>query len=514
MKEIVNLEKLNSYGLKQPANNPNYITPDNITHAQLRYNDFTSSYVIQGSAVGGANSTFEFTITANLNYTLFKLFTSTDGTNYTENKTYGGSLGKSILSSENADITIRQSNGDTYTYTHSDVADAFDTVTSGGTITFKSGTCTIYEELTLKDNVVYNFENGSIIVSEVDYITANKIASLDQNGSSYSPPVTITRRYEGDYALTERESWTLDLNTGGSASISVDYSTKTITLTYVNNTTTFGALETLINADATFRNYFDAIDLGSGITLNGKFTSTSSFTYIYNVTQSNDLFVVTDNNDVITITGEGKFTGNTSGRLFYLSGNSEYNIRFGSLIVNDGGSAVALSSGFLRMTGKLIEVNDLLGSGIITTLNDEANTGYDISVQKIEGQGVLHVCDDISFVTERRTIIRNTFFEILTNVDNELMTCVSSGVGQTARIIYQNCLFKNNINVAGSNCISVLGGNNIIELISCGFDVKNASSYCVETVESIISIGTISNKAVSGTETSGTITVSSDFKIY
>lgn len=102
MKEIVNLEKLNSYGLKQPANNPNYVTPDNITHAQLRYNDFTSSYVIQGSAVGGANSTFEFDVLrqdlllSGKTHSRMKLYTSTDGTNYTENKTYGGSLGKSL----------------------------------------------------------------------------------------------------------------------------------------------------------------------------------------------------------------------------------------------------------------------------------------------------------------------------------------------------------------------------------------------------------------------------------
>ena len=96
MIEIINLEKLDNDGRKQPANDPTSSTPDNITHCQLRYNTFTSSYVIQGVAVTGASSTFEFTIASTLGYSLFKLYTSTDGTTYTEKKSYGGTLGKTI----------------------------------------------------------------------------------------------------------------------------------------------------------------------------------------------------------------------------------------------------------------------------------------------------------------------------------------------------------------------------------------------------------------------------------
>lgn len=96
MVEVINLEKLSNDGYKQPANDPNESTPDNITHCQLRYNTFTSSYVIQGVAVTGSSSTFEFTIASTLGYSLFKLYTSTDGTTYTEKKSYGGSLGKTI----------------------------------------------------------------------------------------------------------------------------------------------------------------------------------------------------------------------------------------------------------------------------------------------------------------------------------------------------------------------------------------------------------------------------------
>ena len=97
MIEIINLEKLDNDGRKQPANDPTSSTPDNITHCQLRYNTFTSSYVVQGVAVTGASSTFEFTVSDALFYWKFKLYTSTDGTNYTEKKSYGGSAGKHLF---------------------------------------------------------------------------------------------------------------------------------------------------------------------------------------------------------------------------------------------------------------------------------------------------------------------------------------------------------------------------------------------------------------------------------
>ena len=97
MIEVINLEKLSNDGYKQPANDPNESTPDNITHAQLRYNTFTSSYVIQGVAVSGSSSTFEFTVSDALFYWKFKLYVSTDGTTYTEKKSYGGSAGKHLF---------------------------------------------------------------------------------------------------------------------------------------------------------------------------------------------------------------------------------------------------------------------------------------------------------------------------------------------------------------------------------------------------------------------------------
>ena len=97
MIEVINLEKYSPDGYKMPANNPSYVFPDNVTHAQLRYNTFTSSYVVQGTAVSGSNSTFEFDLSeVATNYKSFKLYSSTDGTNYTEIKSYGGSNGRTI----------------------------------------------------------------------------------------------------------------------------------------------------------------------------------------------------------------------------------------------------------------------------------------------------------------------------------------------------------------------------------------------------------------------------------
>ena len=107
MIEIINLEKLDNDGRKQPANDPTSSTPDNITHCQLRYNTFTSSYVVQGVAVTGASSTFEFTVSDALFYWKFKLYTSTDGTNYTEKKSYGGSAGKHLFDSSPRRMIIK-----------------------------------------------------------------------------------------------------------------------------------------------------------------------------------------------------------------------------------------------------------------------------------------------------------------------------------------------------------------------------------------------------------------------
>ena len=97
---LVELDKYaeeNNY--KQPANNPNAASPDNITHARLYYNTFAGSNYIQGSFVPGSNSSVEFDDDG-VTYTKYKLFVSTDGTTYTERKSFGGTDGKDCITSQ------------------------------------------------------------------------------------------------------------------------------------------------------------------------------------------------------------------------------------------------------------------------------------------------------------------------------------------------------------------------------------------------------------------------------
>jgi len=94
MIEIVNIDKLSDDGFKQPANNPDLINPDNIKYSQLRYNTFASNQAVQGVAVVGSSSTFAFDISSSIPYTLFKLYKSTDGITYNEDKSYGGEIGR------------------------------------------------------------------------------------------------------------------------------------------------------------------------------------------------------------------------------------------------------------------------------------------------------------------------------------------------------------------------------------------------------------------------------------
>jgi len=98
---ILNLERIDSDGKLIPANNPNYAVPSYIKYAQLRYNTFSNSYVVQGTFLAtGESSTIEFDLNGvSSSYTLFKLYTSTDGVTYTEDKTYGGTTGRTIFTS-------------------------------------------------------------------------------------------------------------------------------------------------------------------------------------------------------------------------------------------------------------------------------------------------------------------------------------------------------------------------------------------------------------------------------
>lgn len=92
---VVNLEKYSEDGFKKPANSLNASAPDNITHVRFYYNDFAGSNFIQGEFVDGYNSLVQAD-NESIAYGRFKMFTSTDGRTYIENKSYGGDYGASV----------------------------------------------------------------------------------------------------------------------------------------------------------------------------------------------------------------------------------------------------------------------------------------------------------------------------------------------------------------------------------------------------------------------------------
>ena len=89
---VVNLDKFSEDGFRKPANSISAEVPDNITHARFYYDDFTGDNYIQADFVEGENSTVEADVSV-VPFLKFKLFTSQDGVNYTERKTYGGTDG-------------------------------------------------------------------------------------------------------------------------------------------------------------------------------------------------------------------------------------------------------------------------------------------------------------------------------------------------------------------------------------------------------------------------------------
>ncbi len=136
---IHNFDKVSPLGYKQPANDPNAASPDYITHAQLRYSPFTSSEAIAGSVVSGANSTFSFSIEdAQIAYT-FKMYYSTDGTTYNEDKTFGGSSGKKLFGANDLSGYVTLSGAQNITGTKTVTSSANLVIASGSDITVQTG---------------------------------------------------------------------------------------------------------------------------------------------------------------------------------------------------------------------------------------------------------------------------------------------------------------------------------------------------------------------------------------
>jgi len=89
---VANLDKFSEDGFRKPANSINAEVPDNITHARFYYDDFAGDNYLQATFVDGENSTVEADVSV-VPFLKFKLFTSQDGVNYTERKTFGGTDG-------------------------------------------------------------------------------------------------------------------------------------------------------------------------------------------------------------------------------------------------------------------------------------------------------------------------------------------------------------------------------------------------------------------------------------
>lgn len=136
---VYNTNELSPQGYLKPANTVSAVSPDNITHLQLRYSDFSSSYVIQGSVVSGENSTFEFSIADNLASEVFKLYYSTDGTTYNVDKTFGGTSGKKLFGATDLSGLVTLTTAQNISGTKTLTGNANIVVGSGSDITVQTG---------------------------------------------------------------------------------------------------------------------------------------------------------------------------------------------------------------------------------------------------------------------------------------------------------------------------------------------------------------------------------------
>ena len=137
---IHNFDKLSSQGYKQPANNPDEVSPDYLTHCQLRYSPFTSSEAIAGTVVTGETSTFVFSIPDGNITSTFKMYVSTDnGTTYTEDKTFGGSSGKKLFGANDLSNYVALTGAQSITGTKTISGSANLVIASGSDITVQAG---------------------------------------------------------------------------------------------------------------------------------------------------------------------------------------------------------------------------------------------------------------------------------------------------------------------------------------------------------------------------------------
>ena len=138
--KIVNLDELSPQGYWKPANSISAVSPDNVTHAQLRYSpNFDSNSVVQGTVVSGENSTFVFSIADADSAKLFKLYTSTDGTTYTVNKKFGGDSGVKLFGTTDTSGLVTLTTAQNISGTKTINGSANLVIASGSDITVQAG---------------------------------------------------------------------------------------------------------------------------------------------------------------------------------------------------------------------------------------------------------------------------------------------------------------------------------------------------------------------------------------
>jgi hypothetical protein len=182
---VYNTNELSPQGYLKPANTVSAVSPDNITHLQLRYSDFSSSYVIQGSVVSGENSTFEFSIADNLASEVFKLYYSTDGTTYNVDKTFGGTSGKKLFGATDLSGLVTLTTAQNISGTKTLTGNANIVVGSGSDITVQTG-----GDITLADA-----PTASTDATNKAYVDANTFKSCVFWIASYTPNESTALSY-------------------------------------------------------------------------------------------------------------------------------------------------------------------------------------------------------------------------------------------------------------------------------------------------------------------------------
>jgi hypothetical protein len=188
---VYNFNEQSPQGYLKPANTTSAVSPDNVTHAQLRYTDFSSSYVIQGSVVSGANSTFEFSIADNLASEIFKMYYSTDGTTYNVDKTFGGTSGKKLFATADLSGLVTTGTAQNITATKTLTTNANLVVSSGSDITVQSG-----GDITLADAPTASTDavNKAYVDGLIGY--TEYIAWVNQDGTN-APVSTVVKNNTG-----------------------------------------------------------------------------------------------------------------------------------------------------------------------------------------------------------------------------------------------------------------------------------------------------------------------------